>query len=148
HFVVLAVSDDGCGMDRETLANIFEPFFTTKPTGQGTGLGLATVYGIVKQNEGFVNVYSEPGQGSTFRLYLPRFEGAAVAATGPEKAQVEGGTETILLVEDEPAVREIARAFLEELGYRVLEAELPETALALAAAHPGSIDLLITDVVM
>ncbi len=149
HFVVLAVSDDGRGMDAETMSQVFEPFFTTKPTGEGTGLGLATVYGIIKQNMGFVNVYSEPDEGTTFRIYMPRL---AEAAVGDEErlapAPCPRGSETVLLVEDEPAVRAIAQAFLKDLGYRVLEADCPATALGVAAAHPGTIDLLLTDVVM
>ncbi|MFW5802505.1 MAG: transporter substrate-binding domain-containing protein [Verrucomicrobiota bacterium] len=148
-YVVLAVSDDGCGMDPETLENIFEPFYTTKGVGEGTGLGLATVYGIVKQNEGFINVYSEPGKGTTFRIYLSRCERSAeepretVAPT-----EHHGGTEIILLVEDEKSIRVTAAAFLERLGYTVLAADSPEAALQLASDHPDNIDLLITDVVM
>jgi len=147
--VMLAVSDDGCGMDHETLRNIFEPFFTTKPTGEGTGLGLATVYGIVKQNAGFVNVYSEPGKGTTFRIYLPR-EASARKETASEsvKTDLQGGTETILLVEDEAGIRLTIRLFLERFGYTVIAAACPEEALRLVADHPDGIDLLITDVVM
>jgi len=147
--VMLAVSDDGCGMDHETLRNIFEPFFTTKPTGEGTGLGLATVYGIVKQNRGFVNVYSEPGKGTTFRIYLPRETTArkesAAETTG---SALRGGSETILLVEDEAGIRFTIRLFLERFGYTVIAASCPEEALRLVAEHPDGIDLLITDVVM
>ncbi|NLP06561.1 PAS domain-containing protein [Candidatus Fermentibacteria bacterium] len=147
--VMLAVSDTGSGMDQETLDHIFEPFFTTKPVGQGTGLGLATVYGIVKQNSGFINVYSEPGQGTILRIYLPRHKGDAgkveprdVVAPPPH------GSETVLLVEDENSVRLTTAEFLEQLGYRVLTAETPEEALNLAASNVCAIHLLITDVVM
>jgi two-component system sensor histidine kinase EvgS len=148
-YVMLAVSDDGCGMDQETLANIFEPFFTTKPIDQGTGLGLATVYGIVKQNNGFINVYSEPGEGSTFRIYLPRHVGEAAEQSStdtPEMPLSQG--EIVLLVEDDPAIMQMGLLMLEELGYEVLTANTPAEALALAARHEVAIDLLITDVVM
>ena len=148
-FAMLAVSDDGCGMDRETLDHIFEPFYTTKGIGEGTGLGLATVYGIAKQNEGFVNVYSEPGKGTTFRIYLPRFEGSErTRADRQDQAETIGGNETILLVEDEKSIRLTMRLFLEKLGYTVLATENPEKASALVNDHGGAIDLLITDVVM
>jgi PAS domain S-box-containing protein len=148
-YVMLAVSDDGCGMDRETLEHIFEPFFTTKGVGEGTGLGLATVYGVVRQNNGFINVYSEPGKGTTFRIYLPRV--AETIVTMPSKAEpktLSRGTETILVVEDETAVRKMVRLFLERHGYTVLDAERPHEALRLAAEHAGTIELLITDVIM
>ena len=148
-YIMLAVSDDGCGMEPETLENIFEPFFTTKNVGEGTGLGLATVYGIVKQNGGFVNVYSEPGEGSTFKVYLPRFQGRETRKRpAEEKSMGLGGTETILLVEDEGPIRTTMKIFLEDFGYTVLSAEEPETALIIAAEHSGEIDLLVTDVVM
>ena len=148
-YVVLSVSDDGCGMDETTMANVFEPFFTTKEQGQGTGLGLATVYGIVKQNDGFVNLYSEPGQGTTFRIYLPRREGEAREAESAAATQAApGGDETVLLVEDEPSLLLLAQRLLGQLGYTVLAAGSPEDALRLAKDHPGDIDLLITDVVM
>lgn len=148
-FVCLAVSDDGQGMDRETLANAFEPFFTTKMPGEGTGLGLATIYGIVKQNGGFINVYSEPGEGTTVRIYLPRHagEGAAVRLPEPERMPPAEG-ETVMVVEDEAAIGHLARTLLERLGYVVLSADGPRAALAEAGRHGGSIDLLITDVVM
>jgi PAS domain S-box-containing protein len=148
-FVMLAVSDDGCGMDREILAHLFEPFFTTKGVGQGTGLGLATVYGIVKQNDGFINVYSEPGKGTTFKIYLPHCatKTVPVPVEGPPQA-AKGGTETILLVEDEPMILELSKALLEELGYTVLTARLPGEAIHLAEGHAGQIHLLMTDVVM
>jgi PAS domain S-box-containing protein len=148
-YVQLAVSDDGHGMDRETLDRIFEPFFTTKPIGEGTGLGLATVYGIVKQNDGFIHVYSEPGQGTTFRIYLPRHE-AAPQPTRASRAAVEAprGVETVLLVEDEQALLRLASRMLSQLGYTVLAASSPEQALRVAQEHAGEIDLLMTDVVM
>ncbi|GMV94962.1 MAG: hypothetical protein AMXMBFR82_47400 [Candidatus Hydrogenedentota bacterium] len=150
-YVVLTVSDDGRGMDEATRAQIFEPFFTTKGVGEGTGLGLATVYGIVKQNDGFINVYSEPGQGTSFRIYLPVHQGTGEQ---PENAALEmdttgqGGRETILLVEDEPSLLGLAIKMLEGFGYRTLAASTAHDALRLAEAHAGEIHLLITDVVM
>jgi len=148
-YVLLSVSDNGTGMDAETQAHIFEPFFTTKEQGKGTGLGLATVYGVVKQSGGFVWVYSELGKGTTFKIYLPRVDEAAAAIVGATlPAQVLCGTETVLLTEDEQDVREVAREFLESAGYRVLQAPSGEAALKLAAAHHGPIDLLVTDMVM
>jgi two-component system, cell cycle sensor histidine kinase and response regulator CckA len=148
-YVLLSVSDNGTGMDAETQAHIFEPFFTTKEQGKGTGLGLATVYGVVKQSGGFVWVYSELGQGTTFKIYLPRVdEASAVIVGAPSPAQVLRGTETVLLTEDEQDVREVAREFLESAGYQVLQAASGEAALKLAAAHNGAIDLLVTDMVM
>lgn len=148
-FIMLAVSDDGCGMDKEVMDKLFEPFFTTKGVGKGTGLGLATVYGIVKQNEGFINVYSEPDRGSTFKVYLPRYRGE------DEKGQTEGphklaarGEEMVLVVEDEPAILNISKLMLESQGYRVLTAATPAEAIRLASEHAGEIRLLITDVVM
>ena len=148
-YILLAVSDDGYGMDRETLQKIFEPFFTTKAEGQGTGLGLATVYGIVKQNEGFVNVYSEPGKGTTFRIYLPRE--ASEAAEDRVDAPVEpprSRGETVLLVEDEVPILKLGKQMLQSLGYDVLTSNSPEDALDLAKRHEGRIDILVTDVVM
>jgi signal transduction histidine kinase/ActR/RegA family two-component response regulator len=149
-YVMLAVTDNGCGMDAETQTHIFEPFFTTKEKGKGTGLGLATVYGIVKQSGGYVWVYSEPGRGTSFKIYLPMVEN--VEESGRDNrgdAQSSGrGTETILLVEDEKGVRELAREYLELSGYTVIEAEDGHTALELAAMHSGTIHLLMTDVVM
>jgi PAS domain S-box-containing protein len=148
-YVMLAVSDNGCGMDKETSAKIFEPFFTTKETGKGTGLGLATVYGIVKQNGGFVSVYSEPGVGSTFKVYLPRFHGEPATAppeTAPEPPRGEG--ETILLVEDVKVVLTVAKYMLEHLGYRVIAAPTPTEAIEIAKGRGEEIDLLITDLVM
>ncbi|MCF8088005.1 MAG: PAS domain S-box protein [Desulfotignum sp.] len=147
-FVLLAVSDNGCGMDKNTMDNMFEPFFTTKDVGKGTGLGLATIYGIVKQNNGFINVYSEPGHGSTFKIYLPRsVENKETSKTVHEKKSAEG-TETILLVEDEPSILRITRIMLEKKGYCVLPADRPAEAVEKAKNHSGSIDLLMTDVVM
>lgn len=149
-YVMLAVSDNGCGMDAETLANLFEPFFTTKRLGQGTGLGLATVYGIVKQNEGFINVYSEPGRGTTFKIYLARHTGGAEPP--PQKAFAAPtalvGQETILLVEDEPAILSLTKTMLERFGYRVLAVATPHAALDQARDHSGEIHLLMTDLIM
>ena len=148
-YVRLSVSDDGRGMDQETLAHVFEPFFTTKGVGGGTGLGLATVYGIVKQNNGFVNVYSEVGNGTTFTIYLPRHAGKGEQARTEEAAEpVMRGHETILLVEDEPAILEMTTMMLEMQGYTVLAASTPGEALRLAREHAGEMHLLITDVVM
>ena len=148
-YVLLAVSDDGCGMDAEILDNIFEPVFTTKASGRGTGLGLATVYGVVKQNNGFVNVYSEPGRGTTFKIYLPRYRGRAGFLQDEARAHpAERGSETILLVEDEPAILRMTRMMLERLGYRVVAAGTPGEAVRLAGEHAGEIHLLLSDVVM
>ncbi len=150
-YVMLAVTDNGCGMDAETQAHVFEPFFTTKEKGKGTGLGLATVYGVVKQSGGYVWVYSEPGRGTSFKIYLPRIEETAVPAGRDGKGEMqipERGSETILLVEDEKGVRELAREYLASSGYTVIEAEDGHTALELAAMHVGPIHLLLTDVVM
>jgi two-component system cell cycle sensor histidine kinase/response regulator CckA len=148
-YVVLTVSDDGCGMDRETLSHIFEPFFTTKAPGQGTGLGLATVYGIVKQNGGFIQLHSEPGKGTTFQIHLPRCLNAVEIETAARPASaLPRGTETILLVEDEKAVRVTVTLFLEMEGYTVLAAANPAEAMLAAGQHSDTIHLLITDVVM
>jgi two-component system, cell cycle sensor histidine kinase and response regulator CckA len=143
------VTDTGCGMEREVQARIFEPFFTTKPVGQGTGLGLSTVYGIVKQSDGFVWAYSEPEQGTTFKIYLPQ-AGAGRAAHRLEDrtGAPRGGTETILLVEDEEMVRGLACRGLREYGYRVLEAGDGDEALRLVADFGHGIDLVISDLVM
>jgi PAS domain S-box-containing protein len=148
-YVLLAVSDDGCGLDTETRNRLFEPFFTTKAIGKGTGLGLATVYGIVKQNNGIINVYSEPGHGTTFKIYLPC--NATKAAPQSEQQQPSAqasGSETILLVEDEPAILKITTQILETIGYAVIAAGTPGEAIRLAREHKGQNDLLITDVVM
>jgi len=148
-YAMLAVSDDGCGLDKETQAFIFEPFFTTKEMGKGTGLGLATVYGIVKQNNGFINVHSEPGQGTTFTIYLPRHMGTAarMQMEAPREPDARGH-ETILLVEDEPAILELITIMLERQGYTILAAPTPGEAIRLAREHAGEIHLLMTDVVM
>ena len=148
-FVVLAVSDDGAGMDQETLGSIFEPFFTTKSVGRGTGLGLATVYGIVRQNEGFINVYSEPGEGTSLRIYLPRHAGDMAAQQPPTvETAVEGHGETVLVVEDDPAILKLTARILKPLNYTVLEACSPGKAIEMAQACGEAIHLLVTDVVM
>jgi two-component system, cell cycle sensor histidine kinase and response regulator CckA len=151
-YVMLAVSDTGCGIEKEILSRIFEPFFTTKESGKGTGLGLAMVYGIVKQAGGSVWVYSEVGRGTTFKIYLPRVDEPAVAPDVPETTMPSKGWETILLVEDEGPLRTIAREILEEHGYRVLEASGANSgannAIEIAHRHPEPIHLLVTDVVM
>ncbi|MDP1832208.1 MAG: PAS domain S-box protein [Geothrix sp.] len=148
-YVMLAVSDTGLGMDVETQARIFEPFFTTKEKGKGTGLGLATVFGVVKQSGGNIWVYSELGQGTTFKVYLPRVDEPAEAVEVQNAgAAVPGGTETILLVEDDASLRELAREHLERNGYTVLAAPSPFAALELARLHAGRIQLLFTDVVL
>jgi len=148
-FVVLAVSDTGSGMDAATRERIFEPFFTTKEVGQGTGMGLATVYGIVKQSGGSIAVYSEPAIGTTFRIYFPRVAAKPATLAAPIAARPSArDNETILLVEDEPAVRAFGRRALESQGYTVLEAASGAAALTLAASHEGPIALLVTDVVM
>lgn len=148
-YVHISVSDDGCGIDEETLDHIFEPFFTTKSVGKGTGLGLATVYGIVKQNNGFIRTISTVGQGTTFTIYLPRYVGEhrQVELVG-ETASVNGGNETILLVEDEPTVLNMAEIMLRHLGYNVLAKNSPGEAIELVRNFNDEIHLLITDVVM
>jgi len=149
-YVLLAVRDDGVGMDEETLGKVFEPFFTTKAVGQGTGLGLAMVYGIVKQNDGFIDIRSRLGQGTCVEIYLPQHAGGAGLARVEDAAveTVSRGHETILLVEDEPVVLDMTTLMLEDCGYRVLGASDPADALRLAHAHAGGIGLLLTDVVM
>ena len=146
-FALLTVSDTGAGMDQETREKIFEPFFTTKESGHGTGLGLSIVYGIVKQHDGYINVYSEPGHGTTFNIYLPLCPEAQAAAE-PQERSSRGGTETILLAEDEMAVRALVKSVLSAQGYRVIEAGNGEDALAKFIEHREEIDLVILDVVM
>jgi two-component system, cell cycle sensor histidine kinase and response regulator CckA len=148
-YVMLSVSDTGCGMDKETQRRIFEPFFTTKESGKGTGLGLSTVYGIAKQNAGYIIVYSEVGKGTTFRLYLPRLSDAAKLPLPPQALEtIPHGRETVLVVEDETPLRLLARTCLESNGYSVLDAPDAVAALEFAKKHPGPIHLLLTDVVM
>ena len=148
-FVLLAVSDDGCGIGKEILDNMFEPFFTTKDADKGTGLGLSTVYGIVKQNNGFINVYSKPGEGTAIKIYLPRHLGEAVGALEVStQGLAKGRGEVILLVEDDLPILKLAKKTLHGLGYKVLAAGTPSEAMALAEQHPGGIDLLLTDVIM
>ena len=148
-YVLLAVSDNGRGMAKEVMESIFEPFYTTKGMEQGTGLGLATVYGIVKQNQGFINVYSEPGQGTTFKIYLPRHRiGNEEAIVEKPAPLIRRGHEAIMLVEDDQAILKMGKLILESLGYRVLAAGTPSEALDLAKKHASGISLLITDVVM
>lgn len=148
-YVRLILSDDGCGMDSATLDNLFEPFFTTKELSKGTGLGLATVYGIVRQNDGFIDVSSELGKGSTFTIYLPRYKGACPDARQDLPLEIaEGGRETVLLVEDEAAILDLTKTMLKNLGYDVLAANSPDVAIRLAETQTKGMDLLITDVVM
>jgi len=147
-YVMLAVSDNGCGMDHQTISCIFEPFFTTKAPGTGTGLGLATVFGIVKQNYGFINVSSEPEIGTTFRIYLPATSQTSEPSLSTNDLMPRHGSETILLVEDEQSILDLGRKILESMGYTVIAAALPGDALTLAEHHNGPIHLLITDVVM
>lgn len=150
-YVMLAVTDNGCGMDKKTLEKIFEPFFTTKDVGKGTGLGLATVYGIVRQNKGFVNVESKPGEGSIFKIYFPRYFSKEnnIKKEPPEvPLTVVSGGETILLVEDEKALLEMMKVVLETLGYNVLSALTPDEAIQKARGYSGEIHLLLTDVIM
>ncbi|MDO8834377.1 MAG: response regulator, partial [Vicinamibacterales bacterium] len=148
-FVRLFVTDDGHGMEPAVLDHLFEPFFTTKNIGEGTGLGLATVYGIVKQNDGFIYVHSQPGQGTTFSICLPRYSGDRLpdARTPPDSAPARGH-ETVLVVEDEAAMLRVAGTALANLGYRVLAAGTPDEAIQIARSHPAPIHLLLTDVIM
>jgi signal transduction histidine kinase len=147
-YVMVAVSDTGVGMDAQTKARIFEPFFTTKEKSKGTGLGLSTVYGIVKQSGGYIWVYSEPGHGTTFKVYLPRVDAPVDPQAPPREVGTITGTETILLAEDDEMLRPLSKGLLEKLGYTVLESENASQALGLADAHVGPIHLLIADVVM
>jgi PAS domain S-box-containing protein len=148
-YVMLAVSDTGTGMDRDTVAHIFEPFYTTKESGRGTGLGLSTVYGIVKQSGGYIWVYSEPGRGSTFKVYLPRVDEVVPGPRGEKQiTDSRRGTETILLVEDEDGVRELAKTVLTAQGYQVLVTGRPDEAIAMLRDHKQEIQLLLTDVIM
>jgi len=148
-YVVLAVTDNGCGMDEETQSRIFEPFYTTKELGKGTGLGLATVYGIVRQSGGFIWVYSEIDQGTTLKVYLPRVNDPATALPSEQtKRDVRRGTETVLLVENAEPLRALAKEFLKSSGYAVMEADNGKEALQIAKAFSGPIDLLLTDVIM
>lgn len=148
-YIMLSVSDTGCGMGRETVEKIFEPFFTTKEVGRGTGLSMSTVYGIVKQNCGSINIYSEPGQGTTIKIYIPRFSSEEHAAEAEEIQIITKGTgEVLLLVEDEPSVRKMGIRMLKRSGYTVLAAASPSEALDVMNNHDGKIDMLITDVIM
>jgi two-component system cell cycle sensor histidine kinase/response regulator CckA len=148
-YVEITVADTGTGMSKEIQRRVFEPFFTTKEPGKGTGMGLATVFGIVEMSEGWIDLHSEPGHGATFRLYFPRVEPEPEAAgAGATAGALAGGSETILLVEDDPAVRDFGRRCLTDLGYRVIEATGGQHALKVARAHDGPIDLLLSDVVM
>lgn len=145
---MLAFSDSGCGMDKATTSQIFEPFFTTKPKDKGSGLGLATVFGAVKQNNGFINVYSEPAKGTTFKIYFPRFYGEIdVPAKKQEDIPLQG-TESILVVEDEEQVLDLAKSSLELYGYTVFTAKSPGDAILLCERGDRKLDLLISDVVM
>jgi two-component system, cell cycle sensor histidine kinase and response regulator CckA len=149
-YVLLAISDTGTGMDAETKKRIFEPFFTTKEAGKGTGLGLSTAHGIVHQSGGAIDVYSEPGRGTTFKVYLPRFAGDAAvprSLSGIHPA-LRAASETVLVVEDEAAIRQLTKLILQKAGYTVLLAESPVAAEGIAGSHPGPIHLLLTDVVM
>jgi PAS domain S-box-containing protein len=147
-YVLLTVSDTGIGMDAETQSHIFEPFFSTKPQGQGTGLGLSTVFGLVKQSGGAIAVYSEPGEGATFRIHFPRCDDIHVAMPRKIASPSKGGTETILLVDDAAPLRGLTRRILENSGYNVLDSGDPGEALRMAAEHDGPLPLMITDVLM
>jgi CheY-like chemotaxis protein len=148
-YVRIAVSDDGCGMDQATLARVFEPFFTTKAAGKGAGLGLAAVHGIVKQNDGELNLVSVSQQGTTVELYFPRVANAAERRRAPvELASVRGGSEVVLVVDDEPAIRALCSRALAKLGYTVMQVESPSEALRFVSSYSGTIDLVLSDVAM
>jgi CheY-like chemotaxis protein len=147
-YVLIEVSDTGCGMDAETLSRVFEPFFTTKQPGKGTGLGLATVYGIVKQSGGYIWASSEPGKGATFQIYLPLTEEAPLDGATLEKAPSSAGREVVLLVEDEDELRTLLRDTLKKAGYTVLEAANGSDALQVSKEHQGPIHAVVTDMVM
>jgi CheY-like chemotaxis protein len=148
-YVLMDFYDSGSGIDPKILGHVFEPFFTTKEEGQGTGLGLSTVYGIVKQNHGYINIYSESGTGTTFKMYLPRHEGPRKDATpGTETSGPLNGTETILVVEDEQKVLKMVKAMLEDAGYTVLAASDVQEALAVTGKYPRRIHILLTDIIM
>jgi CheY-like chemotaxis protein len=148
HYVLLSVSDSGTGMSPETVTHIFEPFFTTKELGKGTGLGLATIYGIVKQSGGYIWVDSKLGEGSSFKIFLPRLFEEPTPADSPQSTSESKGHETILVVEDAEPLRKLACRFLENHGYKVLQARDGDEALSIAASSASPIDLLLTDVVM
>jgi nitrogen-specific signal transduction histidine kinase len=148
-YVLLSFSDTGCGMDSKTMSRIFEPFYTTKPPGAGTGLGLSMVYGVIRQSGGYIWVYSEPAQGTTFKIYLPRIEETVTPSLGvASEKHFAGGSETVLLVEDEPAVRELTIELLESAGYRVLEAMNGAAAISISKEYGETIHALLTDVVL
>jgi len=148
-YAMVEMTDTGCGMDAETKAHLFEPFFTTKPIGKGTGLGLSTVYGIVKQSGGTIEVDSVPGEGTTFRVYLPIVEEPVIPRKAPKVSiPVTTGSETVLLAEDQSSIRSVLREFLESEGYKVLEAQNGNEALEIAKHYTGSIDVLVSDVIM
>jgi CheY-like chemotaxis protein len=146
---MVEMTDTGCGMDADTKAHLFEPFFTTKPIGKGTGLGLSTAYGIVKQSGGTIEVDSVPGEGTTFRVYLPIVEQPVSPRKAPKvSSPATTGSETVLLAEDQSSIRTVLREFLESEGYKVLEAQNGNEALEIAKHYTGSIDVLVTDVIM
>jgi two-component system cell cycle sensor histidine kinase/response regulator CckA len=147
-YVMLSVADTGHGMDEQTRARVFDPFFTTKPVGQGTGLGLSTAYGFIKQSGGYIHLESEPSRGTTVHVFLPRAESSLGSATRPKVRTMPGGDETILLTEDEASVRSFLRDVLGQAGYQLLEATDGPSAIAVATQHRGPIDLLISDIVM